>query len=79
MERARLGDGSLILLAGEAGVGKTRLTDELAAGSDALVLRGRAGNGTAAPYGPIVAALRSYLRRHPGGPVRRAGELGLLV
>ena len=67
LEQARLGHGSIVLLGGEAGVGKTRLTTELAAGADAVVLRGAPAQGGAAPYGPVVAALRSYLRSHPGG------------
>jgi DNA-binding NarL/FixJ family response regulator len=67
LERARLGAGSLVLVAGEAGVGKTRLTAALADGSDALVLRGRAGRAGVMPYAPAVAALRSYLRCEPDG------------
>src|SRR5204862_57763 len=46
---------------------KTRLAQALADGSGALVLCGRAVHGAAAPYGPIVAALRSYVRGQPGG------------
>jgi DNA-binding CsgD family transcriptional regulator len=67
LRRARLGSGSLVLLAGEAGVGKTRLAEEVAEGSGGLILAGRAGQGAAAPYGPILAALRSYLRSNPDG------------
>jgi DNA-binding CsgD family transcriptional regulator len=67
LDRARLGAGSLVLLAGEAGVGKTRLAETLAERADADVLRGRAARTGAAPYGPVVAALRSYLRRDPDG------------
>jgi DNA-binding CsgD family transcriptional regulator len=64
-----------VLLAGEAGVGKTRLADELAADAGTTVLRGRAVQGAAAPYGPVVAALRGHLHAHPGalddpGPLR---------
>jgi DNA-binding CsgD family transcriptional regulator len=75
LERARGGAGSLVLLAGEAGVGKTRLGAALAAGSEALVLWGRASRSAAAPYGPVIAALRSCLRTEPGaldgyGPLR---------
>jgi DNA-binding CsgD family transcriptional regulator len=67
LERARLGRGSLVLVAGEAGVGKTRLVEEVAQGWEAEVLWGRASHDAAAPYGPIAAALRSYLRSNPGG------------
>jgi DNA-binding CsgD family transcriptional regulator len=65
LERARLGEGAVVLLSGEAGVGKTRLVADLAAGTDALVLPGSPAH--AAPYGPLVAALRSYLRVRPDG------------
>ncbi len=65
LERARRGSGSLVLVAGEAGVGKTRLAAALADGSRALVLSGRASRSAAAPYAPVVAALRSHLRSHP--------------
>jgi DNA-binding CsgD family transcriptional regulator len=67
LERARLGNGSLVLLAGEAGVGKTRLAEHLAGGSGAIVLWGRASNVAPSPYGPIVAALRAHLRASPDG------------
>ena len=67
IERARRGAGSLLLLSGEAGVGKTRLAEEAAAESSALVLRGAASNNAAAPYGPLVAVLRAYLRSRPAG------------
>src|SRR3954449_6397261 len=67
-ERARRGTGSLVLLAREAGVGKTRLADEAAAASAALVLRGTASNSAASPYGPIVSALRLYLRAPRADP-----------
>src|SRR3954452_6566443 len=59
------GEGSLILLAGEAGIGKTRLAEEVATRSDALVLRGRATQGVSSPYGVLVSALRSHLRGEP--------------
>ena len=74
LDAARLGRGSLVLLAGEAGVGKTRLAEEASASSDALVLVGRASPGAPSPYGPVVAALRSYLRSHPRG-LDRCGPL----
>src|SRR3954447_94643 len=67
VEQARRGDGSLLLLSGEAGVGKTRLTEEVAADAGVPVLRGAAMSGWSHPYGPVVALLRSYLRARPGG------------
>jgi tetratricopeptide (TPR) repeat protein len=58
IERARAGTGSLLLLAGEAGVGKTRLTKEaeiLAREAGAMVLVGRCQNSDAAPpYQPLI-------------------------
>ena len=66
VQRARHGEGGVVLLGGEAGVGKTRLTGELARRStDALVLSGSASHTGTAPYGPVVAALRSRLRTEP--------------
>jgi DNA-binding NarL/FixJ family response regulator len=67
VERARRGSGSLLLLCGEAGVGKTRLAEEVAGASSTLVLRGAASSSALAPYGPVVALLRSYLRARPDG------------
>ena len=67
LKEARDGRGGLVLLSGEAGVGKTRLAEELAAGAPGPVLRGRARQGATAAYGPVVAALRSHLREHPDG------------
>src|SRR4051794_12826224 len=65
VDAARLGHGSLLLIAGEAGIGKTRLTDEAATESDVLALRGRATHGITSPYGPLVEALRQHLRAEP--------------
>ena len=71
---ARGGRGALVLLSGEAGVGKTRLAQE-AAEAGAPALRGGARQADPAPYGPVVAALRAHLRARPGaldapGPLR---------
>jgi len=67
LEQASLGTGSLMLLAGEAGVGKSRLAEAAADGAAVSVLWGRTSHGGGAPYAPIVAALRAYLRASPGG------------
>ena len=75
LRSAQHGGGSLVLLAGEAGVGKTRLAAEIAQESGLGVLWGLASHGAAAPYGPLVAALRAGLRVDPEaldaiGPMR---------
>ena len=77
VDRAREGQGGLLLLSGEAGVGKTRLAAEVARRcADALVLWGSVSHNGSVPYGPVVAALRSRLRSDPGaladcGPLTR--------
>src|SRR5829696_2607057 len=67
LERARGGQGATVLVSGDAGVGKTRLTAVLGEAPGARVLRGTAVQGRTAPYGPLVEALRDHLRAHPGG------------
>jgi DNA-binding CsgD family transcriptional regulator len=76
VDRARSGSGGVVLLSGEAGVGKTRLAGELArAAGDALLLSGAATHGGTVPYGPVVAALRGLLRSEPGA-LADCGPLG---
>ena len=59
------GDGPLVLISGEAGIGKSRLAGELArhahAASDAHVLYGGCVDGLAGAYQPIGDALRETL------------------
>jgi DNA-binding NarL/FixJ family response regulator len=79
---ARNGEGGLVLVAGEAGVGKTRLVDEVLRDAGVVTLRGGAAQETTPPYGPVVQALRAYLRERPGalaecGPLLR--HLALLI
>src|SRR5918994_4508778 len=67
MQRARDGAGGVVLVSGDAGVGKSRLIAEVVGReADALVLGGAAGHTGGAPYGPVVAALRAGLRARPG-------------
>jgi DNA-binding NarL/FixJ family response regulator len=71
---AAAGRGGLVLLAGEAGVGKTRLAEAALRGSGVDVLRGAATATATPPYGPVVAALRSHLRSRPAA-LRSCGPL----
>ena len=60
---AMSGEGALVLIAGEAGVGKTRLCDEFekrALSLDCEVLVGRCIPGVPSPYLPFQEALSSY-------------------
>jgi DNA-binding CsgD family transcriptional regulator len=75
LHEALAGEGRLVLVAGEAGVGKTRLMDALASSTAAAVLRGGASHDATPAYGPLVAALRSFLRVEPGG-LDDCGPLG---
>jgi tetratricopeptide (TPR) repeat protein len=67
LARLRAGRGGLALVAGEAGVGKTRLVESVLRVDDVLFLRGDAPEQAPPPYGPIGAALRAFLRVDPGG------------
>ena len=71
---AASGAGGVILVAGEAGVGKTRVIRAALAASGVRVLTGNTGPGGASPYGPVVAALRTYVRIVPNG-LQEAGPL----
>jgi DNA-binding CsgD family transcriptional regulator/tetratricopeptide (TPR) repeat protein len=74
LDAARAGTGASVLVAGEAGIGKTRLASELASRArDAgfVVLLGRSIDlvGTELPYQPVAEALRPL-----GKPWPAAGE-----
>jgi DNA-binding NarL/FixJ family response regulator len=76
------GHGSLILLAGEAGVGKTTLARRALAGSGLAVLEGFATPGGASAFAPLVEVLRAHLRSTAGGPLVEgplADHLALLL
>jgi DNA-binding SARP family transcriptional activator len=84
---ARAGRGAVLLIAGEPGIGKSRLADEVAARArdDGMqVLRGRCWEaGGASAYWPWVQILRAYmrsvepdeLRAHTGGGASELAQL----
>jgi predicted ATPase len=64
--RLRTGRGALTLVAGEAGVGKTRLVGDVMPGEGVVFVHGDAPEQAPPPYGAISAALRASLRVDPG-------------
>jgi DNA-binding NarL/FixJ family response regulator len=82
LDRAAAGEGGLLLLAGEAGVGKTSLAEAVLASCALLVLRGAGSEQGKAPYAPIISTLREYDRMVPGALAesgRLASHLGVLL
>ena len=85
-DEAVAGARQLVLLAGDAGIGKTRLAAELgrrARDDGALVLYGRFDEETLAPYQPVVEMVRGWSSGASLEPLRerlgvRAAELGIL-
>src|SRR4029453_14195161 len=71
---ARAGRGAVVLVVGEAGIGKTRTLEELAEmarAEGATVLWGRCYEGEAArPYGAFAEALTEYTRCAPAETLR---------
>jgi eukaryotic-like serine/threonine-protein kinase len=78
LESALSGQGTLAMLAGEPGIGKTRLAEEFAVYASlrgAQVLTGRCFEGEVTlPYRPFIEAFRQYVRSRPDAELR--GELG---
>lgn len=64
---AEAGRGGLLLVAGEAGVGKTQLVRAAVSRSAVRTYWAEATQEPNAPYSPVVAILRSYLRDEPEG------------
>jgi DNA-binding NarL/FixJ family response regulator len=76
------GRGSLVLLAGEAGVGKTTLARRALAGSGLQLLEGFGVQGGTSAFGPVVEVLRAQRRAAGGGPLLEgplAAHLALLL
>jgi predicted ATPase len=73
LDQARAGEARVVLVAGEAGMGKTRLTIEFARAAHArgaTVLFGRCDEEALAPYQPWVEALRHLVLSAPIEDVR---------
>ena len=87
VERAAAGDAAVVIVGGEAGVGKTRLVEEVAKRArSARVLSGACVEigGDALPLAPLVDALRSLVRTTPAAQLdlllgTARGPLGRLV
>ncbi|HKY75093.1 MAG TPA: AAA family ATPase [Acidimicrobiia bacterium] len=86
-KEASAGERRLALVAGEPGIGKTRLAAELAGmvhADGAVVLAGRCDEDLGVPYQPFVEALRHYVGHSAGEGLvaslgRHGGELVRLV
>ena len=82
-EKLREGPAELVMVAGEAGIGKTELCAEFARtayAADAIVLYGRCDEDLGVPYQPWIEALTELVRGVPGSVTRRdAVELAGLV
>ena len=70
--RAKSGQGQVVVLAGEAGIGKSRLAAEVkisAASHDFLLLQGSCfPTDHAIPYAPLLDLLRSHFSSHSSAP-----------
>ena len=82
LRAAREGRGSLLLLAGDVGVGKTRLAQVTLAASGLPIHQAAAMEGAPIAFGPVVAVIRSFLKKHPEGLADCAGlgrDLAILL
>ncbi len=83
----RVDSGKVVMLAGDPGIGKTRLVAEIAQSAydaGAFVLAGRSPEEALIPYQPFLEALRHYVLNVPFSQLRAAAreygaELGRLI
>lgn len=59
---AKSGNGGIILISGEAGVGKTLVAEECLAGSELNIFTARFTEETSSPYAAIISVLRDRFR-----------------
>src|SRR5512135_2180055 len=71
--------GGMVLLAGEAGVGKTRLAETVLTESGVRTIHVRLNQEATPPYGPMAAALRACLRDAPHAFATCGPLLGFLA
>ena len=76
LQLARAGQGQVVLISGEAGVGKTRLVEEIKAQATRLGFSILQGNcfelDRSLPYGPVVDLLRAFLSQQSDESIAQA-------
>ena len=84
LNAARSGNGRVVLIAGEAGVGKTHIAEACLAGGGVRVFSGRIREESMPPFAPITSVLRDCIRQSKTTPVasldaRLVGYLALIL
>ena len=59
------GSGGIVLISGEAGVGKTTLVESVIQHSERRILHGRTFEVSTPPFGPIVQVIREGIQQQP--------------